>query len=58
VRETFIEQYTPDVLARLHAEVGAQLQANGAELPENFPSVPRPGSLDLAAVRESAYFFA
>jgi len=58
VRETFIEQYTPDVLARLHAEVGAQLQANGAELPENFPAVPLPGSLDLAAVRESAYFFA
>jgi DNA-directed RNA polymerase len=53
LRETFIEQYTPDVLARLRTEVQAQLPAD-AELPD----VPTPGALDLAAVRDSSYFFA
>jgi DNA-directed RNA polymerase len=53
LRETFIEQYTPDVLARLRSEVAAQLPSD-AEL----PSLPVPGALDLDAVRASAYFFA
>lgn len=55
IRESFIEQYTPDVLAQLREEVVAQLPA---ELAEKVPAVPSQGTLDLAAVRESAYFFA
>jgi DNA-directed RNA polymerase len=55
IRESFIEQYTPDVLARLREEIVAQLPA---ELAEKIPAVPLQGTLDLAAVRDSAYFFA
>ena len=55
IREAFIEQYSPDVLERFRQEVIEQLPP---ELAAKVPEVPPKGSLDLAAVRESAYFFA
>ncbi len=55
IREAFIDQYTPDVLARFRTELAAQLPA---ELAANLPAVPKQGTLELAAVRESQYFFA
>jgi DNA-directed RNA polymerase, mitochondrial len=55
IRETFIEQYTPDVLARFREEIVAQLPP---ALAEKVPPVPDRGTLDLEAVREAAYFFA
>lgn len=58
IRESFIEQYTPDVLQRFRDEIIEQLQSTAPELIEKVPAVPAQGSLDLAGVRESAYFFA
>lgn len=55
IREAFIEQYTPNVLERFREEMIAQLPP---ELAQKVPAVPPQGTLDLAAVRESAYFFA
>ena len=55
IRETFIEQYTPDVLQRFRDEIVAQLPA---ELAAQVPEVPPRGTLDLAAVRDARYFFA
>lgn len=55
IREAFIDQYTPNVLENFRGEIVSQLPP---ELAEQVPPVPRQGSLDLAAVRESRYFFA
>lgn len=55
LRDTFVQQYTPDVLARLREEVAALLPpAIAAEL----PPVPQRGSLDLEVVRHAPYVFA
>ena len=55
LREAFVEQYTPDVLARFREEIVEQLPP---ELAEKVPPVPRQSTLDLEAVRDSHYFFA
>ena len=55
IREAFIEQYTPNVLARLREEIASQLPE---ELAAKLPEVPVQGTLELASVRDSRYFFA
>lgn len=55
IREAFIEQYTPDVLARFRDEIAASLDPEQAA---DLPALPSKGSLDLDAVRDSRYFFA
>lgn len=55
IREAFIDQYTPNVLERFRNELIEQLPP---DLVEKVPPVPPQGTLDLAAVRESSYFFA
>ena len=55
IREAFIDQYTPNVLERFRDELVQQLPP---ELAAKVPEVPPQGTLELAAVRESRYFFA
>ncbi len=58
IREAFVEQYAPNVLARFRDEVVDQLSKVAPELVEELPPLPPMGSLDLDAVRESDYLFA
>ncbi len=58
IRESFIEQYTPDLMAKLREEIVSQLNQTHPTLAVKVPPVPPKGTLDLEAVRESAYFFA
>jgi DNA-directed RNA polymerase len=59
IREAFIEQYTPNVLQRFRDEIVEQfLGAGKPNLVSRIPPVPQQGTLDIHAVRESAYFFA
>lgn len=58
IREAFIEQYTPNVLARLREEIVEQLEQTSPELIDKLPPVPRMGTLDLEGVRDAKYFFA
>ena len=55
LRTAFIEQYTPDVLGRFRDQLGGQLPE---ELANSLPPLPEMGSLDLARVAESDFFFA
>lgn len=55
LRTAFIEQYSPDVLARFRDELGAQLSE---DLADSLPPLPPMGNLDLARVAESDFFFA
>lgn len=55
LRETMIEQYTPDVLGVLRDEVLRQLEPSSRK---ELPQSPRQGSLDLEAIRSSHYAFA
>ena len=55
LREAFIEQYSPDVLGKFLKEIKQQVPP---ELAEKLPPMPEFGTLDLAQVRESKYFFA
>jgi DNA-directed RNA polymerase, mitochondrial len=55
LRTAFIEQYTPDVLGAFRDQLGAQLSE---ELADSLPSLPEMGTLDLARVAESDFFFA
>ena len=54
LRETFVAQYRPDLLAELHAEIVAQLPPEAADL---VPQPPALGSLDLTEVLASQYLF-
>lgn len=58
IREAFVAQYEEPVLERFREEIVEQLQAVKPELVEKLPPLPRTGSLDLAAVRDSSFFFA
>lgn len=58
LREAFIEQYSGDVLARLHDEVAEQLTACAPDLLADMPQAPPRGTLDLLGIRDAAYFFA
>lgn len=52
IRESFVEMYSEDLLAKFRDQVQSQLPAD-LELPE----LPPKGTLDLAVVRDSAFFF-
>lgn len=55
LRETMVEQYTPDILKQMRDGVKAQLPPSvGRHLPEP----PRLGPLDLAALKAAQYAFA
>ena len=53
IRETFVEQYSVNRLEEFNAQIQAQV---GPDVP--LPDLPSSGSLNLAAVLESEYFFA
>jgi len=55
LRAAFVEQYTPDVLGKFAQEVEAQLPEAKRK---KMPAPPEPGTLELAGVLESDYFFA
>ena len=55
LRETFVEQYTPDRLALFRDQLVAQLPD---ELAAQIPPLPQMGSLNLNDVLESQYVFA
>lgn len=55
LRDTFVEQYTPDVLGSFREEVAGQLPE---ELAEQLPPALKLGPLDLSEVKQSAYVFA
>ncbi|WP_158285811.1 MULTISPECIES: DNA-directed RNA polymerase [unclassified Caulobacter] len=55
LKETFVAQYTPNVLARFRDELMAQLPPEIAEL---IPELPPLGTLDLSEVLRSDYVFA
>jgi DNA-directed RNA polymerase len=55
LRETFVEQYSGDVLAALYGELKEQL---GDELAEQLPPPPQAGTLDLNQTLTASYTFA
>lgn len=57
LRETFIEQYAADVFENFREEVIGHLKEAHPRLVEKIPPVPEKGTLDIASVREAAYFF-
>lgn len=58
LRESFVDQYSEPVLERFRDDVIEQLQIARPDLVERIPPIPKSGSLDLDAVRESEFFFA
>jgi DNA-directed RNA polymerase, mitochondrial len=55
LRETFVEQYSGDVLGAFYQEMKDQL---GEELAAELPEPPKAGSLDLSLILQAAYTFA
>jgi DNA-directed RNA polymerase len=55
LRETFVEQYSEDVLGKFYEEMKEQL---GEELAAQLPPPPKFGSLDLNLILEAEYTFA
>jgi DNA-directed RNA polymerase len=55
LRDTFVEQYSENVLERLYEELKDQL---GEELAAQLPEPPKVGSLDLNLIRSASYTFA
>lgn len=55
IREAFIQQYDSDLLVRFLNELKEQLPET---LIAQLPPLPEAGSLDLAVIRDSRYFFA
>jgi DNA-directed RNA polymerase, mitochondrial len=55
LRETFVEQYSGNVLADFRATIADQLSPSVAV---KLPPVPAMGTLDLEQVKSSRYFFA
>lgn len=55
LRRAFVDQYEGDVLRCFRDQLAEQLPE---ELAEKLPPLPRMGTLDLAAVMQSDYFFA
>jgi DNA-directed RNA polymerase len=58
IRETFVTQYSPDVLARFREELRAAVASVNPKLADKLPPVPPMGNLDLDAVKRSDFFFA
>jgi DNA-directed RNA polymerase len=55
LRETFVEQYEPDLLARFRDEIAAKLPPAWVDA---LPPPPMAGELDLEDVRYAPYLFA
>lgn len=55
LRETFVEQYSQDVLGSFYEEMKEQL---GEELAAKLPYPPKSGSLDLKLILDAEYTFA
>lgn len=55
LRETFVEQYSGDVLGDFYEELKSQL---GEELAEQLPPPPKAGDLDLSEILAAQYTFA
>jgi DNA-directed RNA polymerase len=55
LRDTFVEQYSGNVLGDFHAELTEQL---GEELAAKLPALPKTGNLDLNLIRDASYTFA
>lgn len=55
LRQAFVDMYSSDLLMHFADELGEQLPD---ELAAKLPELPAKGSLDLAQVHESPYFFA
>ena len=55
LRDTFVDQYEPDVLTKFRDEVAALLPEDLAAI---LPPVPEKGTLDLEVVRRAPYVFA
>lgn len=55
LRDTLVEQYTPNVLAALREELGEQLPK---EVAADLPPLPPLGTLDLSEIRQAQYAFA
>lgn len=55
LRQAFIDQYTPDVLADFRDQLEAQLPEGKQG---SLPPLPKSGSLELSRVMDSDYFFA
>lgn len=59
LRESFIEQYTPNLLEKFRTEIVTQLVNSGSqEIADQIPPIPAMGTLNLEDVRNSRYFFA
>jgi DNA-directed RNA polymerase len=58
LRESFVDQYSEPVLERFRDDIVQQLQMTKPELVEKIPPVPRSGTLELEAVKDSEFFFA
>lgn len=57
LRQSFVAQYSVDVLKEFRDEIVSQLASSGASVSE-LPELPRYGSLELEVVLDSEYFFA
>ncbi|MFM7027801.1 MAG: DNA-directed RNA polymerase [Chakrabartia sp.] len=55
LRETFVEQYSDDILGNFYEQMKEQL---GEELAAKLPEPPKAGELDLSQILKSAYMFA
>lgn len=55
LRETFVEQYSGDVLADFYEQLKQQL---GEELAAELPLPPKQGDMDLTSILEAEYTFA
>jgi DNA-directed RNA polymerase len=55
LRQTFVEQYSEDVLGKFYEEMKEQL---GEELAAQLPPPPKSGSLDLSLILDAEYTFA
>lgn len=55
LRQSFVDQYSGDVLASFRDQIVAGLPP---DLAEKIPSLPPMGTLDLSGVMDSSYFFA
>ncbi len=55
LREAFVDLYQTDVLGEFRQSIAAGLSAENLE---HLPPVPQKGTLDLALVKQSRYFFA
>lgn len=58
IRQSFVEQYTPNRLEEFRDELVEQLKVLAPHLVERLPPLPKMGTLDIEAVKDSQFFFA